>query len=111
MRDIQGTQDQPVQNAEYHSVRAYGQRQRQNGDDCESRRFAQHPQAVARIVYQSLDEVAAERFVAFLLESPVGAELDARAAFRFGTIQAGPFQIVSAILDVRGSSSSISSSS
>ncbi len=100
LRHTQRAQDQRIQYAKNNGVRAYRQRQRQNGDDCESGRLAQHPKTEAHILYQSLDKIAAERFSAFLFEPPMAAELDARAVFRIGTRQPGALQIVSAVLDV-----------
>ena len=53
------------------------------------------------ILDESLDEIAAERFVAFLFEPFVAAELDARAPFGLGAGETGTFQIIRAMLDVR----------
>ena len=58
------------------------------------------PKAEAHIVYKSLDEIAADGFAAFLFEPLMAAELDARAAFCLGAIQARTFKIVGAVLDV-----------
>ena len=44
--------------------------------------------------------MAAHGFVAFFFESFPRPELDARAAFRLGSIQAGTLQIVGTILDM-----------
>jgi hypothetical protein len=41
-------------------------------------------------------------FVAFFPESLIAAELDARASFGFGVGKSGTFQIVDAVLDMRG---------
>src|SRR5438876_836975 len=57
---------QPVQYAKHYGVRANCQGQRQNGDDCESGRLAQHSKTEARILYQNLDKIAADRFAALL---------------------------------------------
>jgi hypothetical protein len=56
--------------------------------------------AFAPIANASVEEVAAERLVAFLFVSLAAAKLDARATFGLGAIHAGAFQIVSAELDV-----------
>src|SRR3989442_1434335 len=93
----------PVRVTEHYigsAVRTNGQCQRQNGDDCESGRLAQHAEAEAHILYQSLDKITAERLAAFLFKALTAAELDARAPCRLGAIHAGTFQIVSAVLDV-----------
>ena len=50
---------------------------------------------------KNVDKIPASGFVAFLFESRMAAELDVRAALCLGTIHAGTFQIVRAMLDVR----------
>jgi hypothetical protein len=51
-------------------------------------------------LHKSLNKIAADCFVAFLLEPHTAAELDPRAPFCLGTIEAGTFQIVGAVLDM-----------
>ncbi len=97
---IERAQDQRVQHTENHGVGANGHSQRQNGDDCECGRLSQHAEAEARVLYQGLNEIAGERFAAFLFEAHVAAELDVGAAFRLGTMEAGTFQILRAVLYV-----------
>ncbi len=101
MGHIQRPQDQRIQYAEDHGVRADRQRQRQNRGDRESRRLAQHAKAEAHILQKGLDKIAAQRFVAFLSVPFSAAELDARPPFRLGASQARAFQIIRAELDMR----------
>src|SRR5215468_5852246 len=49
---------------------------------------------------ERFDEIAAKRLVTFLSVPLPPAELHARAAFGFGAIQAGTFEIVGTVLDV-----------
>src|SRR5262245_49698949 len=100
LRQIQRVQYQRIHDAKHHGVGANRQGQRRDGGHRESGRLAQEAQAVAHIMDESFDKVAAQRLVTFLPEPFKAAELDARATFRFGAIQDGAFQIVSAVLDV-----------
>ena len=45
--------------------------------------------------------MTAERSLAILFKPQMTAELDARAAFRIGAIQASTFNIIGAVLNVR----------
>ena len=49
--------------------------------------------AEAHILDGSLNEISAQRLVAFLLELLLAAELDARTALGFAAVQSGTFQI------------------
>jgi hypothetical protein len=97
---IQRAQQERIHNAEHHRVRSYRQRQRQNRGYGEAGRLAQPAQAEAHILYNRLDEIAAQSFVAFLLVLLPAPELDACAAFRLGAAEPGTFQIIGAMLDV-----------
>ncbi len=101
LRYIQQTQHQAIHNAEHHGVGPDRQRQRRHGGHQETGRFPQDAQAIADILDESLDEIAAERFVGFLFMLLISAEFDASAAFRLGRREAGPLEVIAAELDVR----------
>ncbi len=86
LRHILRVQNERIQNSKNHGVCADRQCQRHNRSDRESGRLAQHAKAETHILYQRLDEIVAERVVAFLLVFHLAAELDARAAFCLGAI-------------------------
>jgi len=97
---IQRAQDQTIQYAKHHGVRANRQSQRQNGGDCETGRLAQQAESEPRILHERFKEDAAHRFMAFFPVPLIAAELDARASFCLGTIQAGALKIIRAELNM-----------
>ena len=98
---IQRPDDQRIHHTEDHGIGANRQGQRQHRGDGEARRLAQHAQAEPHIVHHAVEKIAAQRFVAFLFELLLPAELDARAPLGFRPLQAGALQIISPVLDVR----------
>src|SRR3984885_13349685 len=89
--DIKRAREKPIQYAEDDSFRADGQRQRENGSNGESGRFAQDAKSEAHILEQSFQEGASQGLVTFLAVALIAAEFDAGAAFRFGARKAGAF--------------------
>src|SRR5215470_15516822 len=100
LRHIQRVQYQRIHDTKDHGVGANRQRKGRDRGHGESGRLAQQAQAVTDILDQRLDQISAERFVAFLSVPLAAAELDASTALRCGAIQAGALQIISAMLDV-----------
>ena len=98
---VDGAQYKRIQNAEHHCVRRDSDRQRQNGDDAEAGALAHHPQSETHVLLKRFAEVDAGSFAAFLFESLIASELDACPALGFRLGQAGTFQIVCAVLEMR----------
>jgi hypothetical protein len=101
LREVQGIQQHVVHNRKDSGISPDAERQRQDGDSREAGRFAQHTQANEYILNHGLKQLATHRLAAFFAESFIAAELDARPAFCLDVGQAGTFQIVDAVLDVR----------
>ena len=94
-------QERGIDDAEDRRRRTNAQSDRQDGDGREAGRLAEHAEGEAHILEQRVDPLTAERLAAFLRE-PLGAsELDAGAALGLDAIQAGTFEVVGAIPDVR----------
>src|SRR5690349_8608709 len=101
MRNVERAEDDGVEGGENDGVGADGQRKRQDGGNSESRRFAQHADADARVLQNAMNKVAADYFVNLLFEARLPTELGARLAFGIDPRNPGPHQIVGAVLDMR----------
>ena len=101
VRIRQRMQQGRIDDAEDCGGGANPQRDRQDRDHCETRRFAQHPKAEANVLEQRIDKIPAERFAAFFLESFRTSELDPGAAFRFTSGEADALELVRAKVNVR----------
>ena len=60
----------------------------------------QHAQAEAEILGEGLEGVAARSFVTFDLVAFISAKFDAGSPFGFRAWEAGPLEVVGAVLDV-----------
>ncbi len=65
------------------------------------RGFAQHADSEPHILHQRFKEMTTHGLVAFLFESLTGSKLDASLSLCLSAVNAGAFQIVCPILDVR----------
>ncbi len=101
MGHVERSKDDTVQDGKDHGVRSDRQGQREHCGDGESGGLAQNAHAEADILHKCANGIAAECFVTFLFVLFAGAELDSGAAFRLSAREAGPLQIVGAMLDVR----------
>jgi hypothetical protein len=81
--------------------RANAEGEGENSDNKKARRLAQGSKTEARVLDQTIDEIAAERFAAFFFEAFLAAEFQPRLAFRFDPTQSGAFQVVGSTLNVR----------
>src|ERR1700727_268704 len=101
MGHIERPQNQRVHQAKGDRVCPNAECQGQDGNCGEAGRLAQDAESETKILSERFDESAAGCVVALLPESLIAAELDAGAALGRKAGNAGAFQVVRAVLDVR----------
>ena len=97
---IERAEDEAIHEAEDDGVCADGEGEREDGGEEEAGRLGEDAEAVAKVVEEAFDEVAAESLVALFLVFDVAAELNAGAALGLAAGEAGALEVVGAVKDV-----------
>jgi hypothetical protein len=90
-----------VNDAQHHRAHPDADRERHNRDHGEEGLLRKCSQTEAQILNEAIDEIACDRFAAFLFEFLGGTEFNSRPAFCFGRGQPKPLEIRNPELNMR----------